>query len=87
MPSLTHSIESVYIPLICTADILAQAQAWLRHPSTVLIIEKPTHPLPYYSQLSGAKVGWLATASPGAGDWKWEGAVTPSPLAASSQRQ
>ena len=81
MPSLTHSIESVYIPLICTADILARAQAWLRHPSTVLIIEK-THP-PFTILLATKWCqGWLTTASPGASDWKWEGATTPSSLVA-----
>ena len=30
--------------------------------------------------------GWLASANPGTGDWKWEGAITPSSLVAISQQ-
>ena len=50
-------------------DILAQALA--RHRPQCWFQKKPTHPLPYYSQLSGAKVCWhQPTLVPATGNGK-----------------
>ena len=63
MPSLTHSIESVLRTF--------WLKLWPSHLPQCWFQKKPTHPLPYYSQLSSAKVGWQQpTLVPATGNGK-----------------
>ena len=55
------SWDHLYHALIAHSIKSALRTFWLKlwpiHPPLCWFQKKPTHPLPYYSQLSGAKVG------------------------------